>query len=68
MSVTVNGEKRELEAGTTFLSELMVALGKDGKTGIAVAINGTVVPQTGWTEQVLTDGDSILVIQATQGG
>jgi len=50
------------------LKELM-DLELKGKTkGIAVALNNQVIPKNSWSDQLLNDNDSILIITATQGG
>ncbi|MEV6343392.1 sulfur carrier protein ThiS [Actinoplanes sp. NPDC051851] len=36
--------------------------------GVAVAVNGTVVPRSTWAEVSLADGDAIEVLTAAQGG
>jgi len=36
--------------------------------GVAVAVNGEVVPRGGWAGTRLTDGDTVEVIMAVQGG
>jgi sulfur carrier protein len=36
--------------------------------GIAVALNGSVVPRRAWTDTPLADGDEVEVIRALQGG
>ncbi|MEJ2719938.1 MAG: sulfur carrier protein ThiS [bacterium] len=36
--------------------------------GLAVAVNGAVVPKGRWTDTALEAGDSIEVIHAVQGG
>ena len=36
--------------------------------GVAVAVNGEVVPRGGWAGTQLTDGDTVEVIMAVQGG
>ncbi|GAA4305779.1 sulfur carrier protein ThiS [Aestuariibaculum suncheonense] len=36
--------------------------------GIAVAINQHIISKSNWDDQLLQDGDNILIIQATQGG
>jgi sulfur carrier protein len=36
--------------------------------GIAVAINGTVVPRSLWAETRLSDGDDIEIVKIMQGG
>ena len=36
--------------------------------GVAVAVNGEVVPRGGWARTRLSDGDAVEVIMAVQGG
>jgi sulfur carrier protein len=36
--------------------------------GIAVAVNGEVVPRSDWPGTTLADGDRVEVLSATQGG
>jgi sulfur carrier protein len=36
--------------------------------GIAVALNGAVVPRTAWKETPLRAGDTIEIVRARQGG
>lgn len=62
VTVTVNGEGRELEEGTT-LGALV-----DSPQGIAIALNGVVVPATSWSATRLAGGDSVEVVTAHQGG
>jgi sulfur carrier protein len=38
------------------------------RKGIAVAVNGAVVPRSQWPKRSLEAEDRIVVIQATQGG
>ncbi|MGN6331038.1 MAG: sulfur carrier protein ThiS [Motilibacteraceae bacterium] len=64
--VAVNGEARELAAQTP-LPDLVATLSASG-TGIAVAVNGEVVPRSAWDGVVLRDGDAVEVVTAVQGG
>jgi sulfur carrier protein len=65
--VTVNGKPRATEAAC--ISELLVRLGHgDDRPGIAVAVNGRVVPRSGWSERRIDDGDVIEIVGAVQGG
>ena len=48
--------------------DLIGDLGLAERKGVAVAINGAVIPRAGWPERGLVSEDRILVIQATQGG
>jgi sulfur carrier protein len=68
MTVLVNGEPREVGAGTT-VSALLTGLGHDPSgAGIAVAVNGEVVPRGAWPTTPLDERDRIEVLGAAQGG
>jgi sulfur carrier protein len=41
---------------------------KVGLRGIAVALNGSVVPRSAWSETALKPGDNIEIVRAMQGG
>jgi len=67
MNVTINDEVRNIPEGAS-LQTLIAELGLAEKPGLAVAVNAGVVPSARWSEQMLADGDAVLLIQATQGG
>jgi sulfur carrier protein len=46
----------------------LVALLTAAKRGVAVAVNGEVVPRSQWAEVALRDGDRVEVLTAAQGG
>lgn len=50
------------------VSELMEELGHAGRRGIAVAVNGEVLPRSRWEQREIRGGDAIEVVGATQGG
>ncbi|MFF3851701.1 sulfur carrier protein ThiS [Micromonospora sp. NPDC002575] len=66
MELTVNGVGRTLPAGATVAD--LVGLVTDQRRGLAVAVNGEVVPRGGWPATVLRDGDRVEVLSAAQGG
>ncbi|HEY9473785.1 MAG TPA: sulfur carrier protein ThiS [Mycobacteriales bacterium] len=66
MTVTVNGQPRDLPAGTT-VATVVAGLAR-GDTGVAVAVNDTVVHRGAWQATALDDGDRVEVITAVQGG
>ncbi|MEU4492513.1 sulfur carrier protein ThiS [Streptomyces sp. NBC_00210] len=66
MNVSVNGEARELTAGTT-LDTLVTAL-TAAPAGVAAAVNEAVVPRSEWSGTLLGDGDRVEVLTAVQGG
>lgn len=63
--VELNGEPREIEPGTT-IADLVRSLTAN-PTGCAVAVNGAVVPRSGW-ERGVRSGDQVEVLTAVQGG
>ena len=68
MTVTVNGEPREITLGTTvaeLLDELDVPA---GRRGVAVAVDAEVVPRTEWDTTEVPDGARVEVLVAIQGG
>jgi sulfur carrier protein len=66
-SIRVNGESEPLAATT--LDMLLAEKAVDtAQRGIAVALNGTVVPRAAWSETPLRAGDSIEIVRARQGG
>ena len=68
MTIWLNGEARELAPGTA-LSDAVEATGANPeRQGIAVAVDGEVVPRARWEHTTLSDGQRIEVVQAVQGG
>jgi sulfur carrier protein len=68
LKLSINGEVIEADYAT--LSEWAdVELGNaNGISGIAVAVNDNIVPESQWASFALHDDDKILVVAATQGG
>jgi sulfur carrier protein len=65
--IRVNGEVEPLGAAT--LAALLAEKTVDtGQRGIAVALNGAVVPRAAWSETVLRPGDRVEIVRARQGG
>ena len=65
MIVVVNGAARELTAGSTVI-QLLATEGSPDR-GIAVAVNGAVLPRGRWTDEV-PDGAVVEIVTAVQGG
>ena len=66
-TIRVNGCLQPLRARS--LAELLDKLGlSDRSRGMAVAVNGSVVPRSGWDAVNLRDGDQVEVVCAVQGG
>ncbi|MDQ4051137.1 MAG: sulfur carrier protein ThiS [Actinomycetota bacterium] len=66
MRLSVNGRPYELPDDTV-LTGLVTALAPDPR-GVAVALNGSVVPAVEWTVTSLREGDRVEVVTAHQGG
>ncbi|MGH6671289.1 MAG: sulfur carrier protein ThiS [Xanthobacteraceae bacterium] len=65
--IRVNGESEPLIAATieALLAEKTV---DTGQRGIAVALNGAVVPRAAWPDTPLKPGDKVEIVRARQGG
>jgi len=65
-TIRVNGES-EAFAGT--IAALLTAkeIGAEAR-GIAIAVNGSVVPRAAWHDTVLRPGDAVEIVRARQGG
>ncbi len=68
VSVKVNGENRELPAGATVASLIASLPGAPEGRGVAVAVEGEVVPRAQWPSTELHDGATVEVVVAVQGG
>jgi sulfur carrier protein len=66
MTVSVNGEPREVPDGITL--DRIVATLTEAPSGVAAAVNETVVPRGQWPTTPLGDGDRVEVLTAVQGG
>ena len=66
MNVSVNGERREVAPGTA-LDALVKSL-TAAPSGVAAALNETVVPRAQWPSTPLSEGDRVEVLTAVQGG
>jgi len=67
MNLTVNGQPAEISFER--IADLLRAQGLDpDRNGIAVAVNGSVIPRRVWGDHRLRDGDDVEIITAMQGG
>jgi sulfur carrier protein len=66
MNVVLNGEPRELTAGTT-LADLLRSIDL-GQRRFAVEINEELVPRSAHADRVLQAGDRVEIVQAIGGG
>jgi len=68
MTVWVNGEPRDLPAGAKLADAVAATGAPPDRPGIAVAVDGEVVPRGEWDATALEDGQRVEVVQAVQGG
>jgi sulfur carrier protein len=66
VTISVNGERRRIEPGTA-LDTLVKSL-TAAPSGVAAALNETVVPRAEWPSTPLSEGDRVEVLTAVQGG
>lgn len=64
MQIKVNGETREVPQGTT-IADLTA---DHPPRGMAVAVNGVVVPRAEHAQMVVDDGWIVEIVTAVQGG
>jgi sulfur carrier protein len=68
MTIELNGVRVELGDGAR-VSDAVARLGAgEGARGIAVAVDGTVVPRSSWEATELRPGQVVEVVGAVQGG
>ena len=65
--IRINGAERILTAGNVARLLEQLGYGKNWR-GIAVAVNGQVVPRSAWGERKLQVGDEVEIVGAVQGG
>ena len=68
VQITVNGDRYELPSGATVASVVASLDNAPNGRGIAVAVEGEVVPRAQWPSTELRDGASLEVVVAVQGG
>ena len=66
VTVSVNGEHRHIEPGTAL--DTLVSSVTTAPSGVAAALNETVVPRAQWPSTPLSEGDRVEVLTAVQGG
>ncbi len=62
MNINVNGSPRVVEEGTTLQTLVPSA------RGVAIALNGAVVPAAAWPDTRLSENDAVELVTAHQGG
>ena len=68
MTIELNGEPTELADGASVATAVEVAGVQQERRGVAVAVDGEVVPRAEWDGTVLRDGQTVEVVRAIGGG
>lgn len=78
MKCMINGDERDLPEGSTVRDLLQELTGQvvdaNGRSeggqplGLAVALDGALVPRSSWSFTAVTPGCSVDVVEAVQGG
>jgi sulfur carrier protein len=68
MIIHVNGQAREVAPPVRLSEVLDLPAGASTRRGIAVAVNGQVIPRSEHASTELTDGAKVEIVTAVQGG
>ncbi|NBO45677.1 MAG: sulfur carrier protein ThiS [Actinobacteria bacterium] len=68
LTVTLNGVATELPHGAHVSDVVVHALKGVSSSGVAVAVDGVVVPRSSWSATAVAHGSTIELVTATQGG
>jgi sulfur carrier protein len=67
MEITINNQNHSLTEACS-IEQLLATVLFLATDGLAIAVNQTIIPKSGWTTYLLNPGDQIILIKATQGG
>ena len=67
MTVVVNGERKEVPPRAS-VADAIAGLVPEARRGVAVAVNGEVVPRSEWPTTPVHEEDRIEVLNAIGGG
>jgi sulfur carrier protein len=68
MIIHVNGQPRDLAPPVRLNEVLELSHGGTARRGIAVAVNGQVIPRSKHAEIELSEGAKVEIVTAVQGG
>ena len=68
MTIELNGRRVELPDGATVATAIELSGAAPEGRGVAVAVDGDVVPRSEWDATALAEGQSVEVLAAIQGG
>ena len=68
MNVFVNGVATDVAESAVVADAVAAVRDEPAARGIAVAVNGAVVPRSSWAETRLNDSDRVEILTAVAGG
>jgi thiazole synthase len=68
MRIELNGEPAELADSATLVEAALAAGAPESRRGVAIALDGEVVPRSEWGSTPLREGAAVEVLAAIQGG
>jgi sulfur carrier protein len=68
MTIELNGERVELDEGARLSDAVAEAGAATAGRGVAVAVDGEVIPRSEWERTPLAEGQRVEVVEAIQGG
>ena len=68
MKILLNGCERDVPGGATVDQAVDAAVATPARAGLAVAVEGEVVPRGEWERTALAEGQRVEVLHAVQGG
>ncbi len=68
VTVALNGEPTALPEGATAADAVRAVGVPENGRGVAVALDGQVIPRGAWSETRLPEGGQVEVLRAVQGG
>ena len=68
MIIQLNGDRAELPDGASVAEAVAAAGAGAERRGVAVAVEGEVVPRGKWDATSLSEGQAVEVVRAIQGG
>lgn len=68
MNITINGEVITVNEQMKLSEFVELRLNGKEPRGIAVALNGMIIPKSKWNETELKENDSVEIVHAVQGG
>jgi len=66
--IILNGEAKEVGDEASVADAVILSGAPDIERGVAVAVEGEVVPRGEWEGRALSEGEAIEVVHAVQGG